>query len=279
MEIPSLVTVEWLSENLHHPDLIVLDATLAKPTSSNQELANAEDQIPGARFFDIDNHFSDLSINLPHMMCGEDQFQEAARKLGINNESILVVYDQHGIYSSPRALWMLKSMGHEKVALLNGGLPEWVNQGKVVEKKRDSTYPAGKFTATFNSACFVDSNVVLASIEAEGVAVLDARSTGRFEGTEPEPRTGLKGGHIPNSDSLPFPEVLDGNRFKTVEELRTLFEPYQLENKKLVFSCGSGLTAGIILFAAHLAGHKNLSIYDGSWTEWGQSDWPIEKEG
>lgn len=271
MDLPSLVSTDWLHKNLDHPDLVVLDATLAKPKSSITDIKNHDLQISGAQYFDIDNKFSDKSYDLPHMMCDAGQFQKEAGSLGINNDSLVVVYDQHGVYSSPRAWWMIKSMGHKNVAVLNGGLPDWIEKQYPTEKKK-STDGVGDFQPKNNDSCFVDANFVLETIDDENIVVLDARSKGRFDGTEPEPRAGLRGGHIPNSISLPFPEVLHGTKMKSKDELQQILSPLGLEGKRLVFSCGSGLTACIILFATHLAGYENLSVYDGSWTEWGQKE-------
>lgn len=275
MSIPSLVSTEWLNQNLGNKDLIVLDATLAKPKAAG-EIPHQGLQIPGTQFFDIDGAFSDHSIDLPHMMCDPAQFQNEARKLGINQNSTVVVYDNHGVYSSPRAWWMLKSMGLNQVAVLNGGLPEWIEKGYQTENKKEQSTQTGGFEASFSDENFCNAESVLESIKDPAVAILDARSSGRFNATEPEPRAGLRGGHIPNSISLPFPEVLDGYRMKETTELKDLFADLDIENKKLVFSCGSGLTACIILLAAHLAGNKRLIVYDGSWSEWGQpSDLPV----
>ena len=269
MKNPSLVNAKWLQTHLEDPELIVLDTTLAKPKASTSDIEHHDLQIPGARFFDIDHAFSDRSVDLPHMMCDPQQFQKEAQKLGINANSTVVVYDPHGVYSSPRAWWMLKSMGHEHVTLLDGGLPDWIHSGYATEPKQTVAIDQGNFQANFNATCFVNSSYVLETIGQQKVQVLDARSRGRFEATEPEPRAGLRGGHIPNSISLPFTEVLDGTKMKNHGDLKALFQSLLLQDQRLVCSCGSGLTAGIILFAAHLVGLESLAIYDGSWTEWG----------
>lgn len=269
MQHSPLVSAEWLYDQLNDPNLVILDATLAKPKASISDIQNSDLQIKGARYFDIDDRFSDASISLPHMMCGEEQFEKEARSLGIHKDSTVLIYDQHGVYSSPRAWWMLRSMGHEDVYVLNGGLPEWVERGYPTESKGFSS-STGNFEATFSGSCFVNSNFVLDHLEDSNVIVLDARSKGRFDGTEPEPREGMRGGHIPNSLSLPFTEVLDGIHMKTEQELKSILEPLQLDGRRLVFSCGSGLTACIILLAAYVAGYSDLSVYDGSWSQWGQ---------
>lgn len=265
-----LISSDELSKLLDHPSLVILDATLAKPASASSDIPNKALQIVGAQFFDIDNVFSDRSIPLPHMMCSKEQFEREARKLGINKESLVIIYDQHGVYSSPRAWWMLKAMGVNHVAVLDGGLPEWINSGNPTEEKKTNKNTSGDFEATFEDSCFVDSQGVLNNIEDPNTLVLDARSNGRFRGVDPEPREGMRGGHIPNSVSLPFPEVLDGTKMKSKESLKELLGTYELENKQLIFSCGSGLTACIILLAAYIAGYTKLSVYDGSWSEWGQ---------
>lgn len=273
MKIDSLVSADWLHQHIDLPELIVLDATVAKPMSTTKPLENAELRIPGARFFDIDHAFSDIETDLPHMMCNAVQFQSEVRKLGIKQDSIIIVYDQHGIYSSPRAWWMLRSMGHTNVAVLDGGLPAWIGDGFLTEdKSKKNSEDCGDFIARFDNSCFVNAEFLLSTIEKENVQLLDARSKGRFDGMEPEPRDGLRGGHVPNSISLPFSDVLDQTCMKSKQELKEIFKPMNLENSDLVFSCGSGLTACIILFAAHLVGHERLAVYDGSWAEWGQKD-------
>jgi thiosulfate/3-mercaptopyruvate sulfurtransferase len=272
MTASSLISTKWLAEHRNDPKLIILDASLPKPKAKQEDNPLNGLRIPGARFFDIDHHFSDTDSSLPHTMLSEDQFNVEAQLLGINNDSVLVIYDNLGIYASPRAWWMFRSMGHKEVYLLNGGLPQWVADGYATEQSTQQTFSKGNFKGTFDPNYFRASEDVFKAIDRTDTKVLDARSSGRFHGIEPEPRAGLRGGHIPNSISLPFPDVLDGATMKSSDELTALFQSMGTEGKELIFSCGSGLTACIITLAAHEAGHKNLSVYDGSWSEWGQEN-------
>ncbi|MDH7447255.1 sulfurtransferase [Aquimarina sp. 2201CG14-23] len=270
LQLPTpLVSVDWLSEHLDHPDLIILDASIKKVTTNTS--TSSDIQIIGARFFDIKKSFSDQDTDLPNMLPSANNFEKSCRKLGINTNSKIVIYDTIGIYSSPRAWWMLSIMGHKNIAVLDGGLPEWIRKGFSTENKSTITnYPKGNFKVNDRSKCVVNAEEVLFEMNSTNSMILDARSYGRYKGIDPEPRSDLKGGHIPNALSLPYTEVLEDGKMLPVQELRTLFANFDLENKKLIFSCGSGITACIILLAAQLSGYSNLWVYDGSWTEWGQ---------
>ncbi len=277
MNLPKpTVSIQWLAENLENENLVLLDASLPKPMTKAEDNPFADIQIPGSRFFDIDNAFSDTSFDLPHMMPSEADFTRETRKLGIDRNSKVVIYDNLGVYSSPRAWWMFQAMGHDDVSVLDGGLPEWVEARLPTEAKGKSPNSEGDFEANPRPGFFWNSNEVLEAIDDPEVLVLDARSKGRFEGIEPEPRAGLRGGHIPGSLSLPFPEVIRGNKMLAKEELKKQFDKMEVSNQQLVFSCGSGLTACIIALAAAIAGFDWLSVYDGSWSEWGQpGDLPV----
>ncbi|WP_299213106.1 sulfurtransferase [uncultured Aquimarina sp.] len=271
LELPTpIISTDWLSTHLNHPDLVILDASIKKVTSS-KESSKQDLKIPGARFFDIKKNFSDQESDLPNMLPSSDSFEEGCRKLGINSDSKIVVYDTIGIYSSPRAWWMFTIMGHKSVAVLDGGFPEWINQGLPTENKGSlPIFSVGNFKINDRFKCTVNAKDVLFEMNSSESLILDARSYGRFMGTDPEPRSDLKGGHIPNSISLPYTKVLQDGKMLPTKELVKLFTDFDIENKKLIFSCGSGITACIILLAAKLSGYTNLWIYDGSWSEWGQ---------
>ena len=272
LELPSpLVDVSWLHDNLGARDLVVLDASVPPVVPGYESLNSAESfqAIPGARRFDYDTKICKPDSSLPHMMPGAQLFQAEARKLGINNDSVIVVYDDVGMYASPRAWWMLRAMGVEQVAVLDGGLRAWIDAGFSTTDSLQSDVEAGDFEADFSEESFCDAEVVLSALNDSSCVILDARSSGRFYGTAPEPRPGIRGGHMPNAKNLPFPELLNGGVMKPVSELQELLRSLVANDQRLISSCGSGLTACIITFAAYLAGHRNLSVYDGSWIEWG----------
>ena len=272
LQLPSpLVDVNWLHDNFRSSELIILDASVP-PVVPGYEALNSEEcfqAIPGARRFDYESKICKQDSSLPHMMPEADLFQSEVRKLGINSDSVIVIYDDVGLYSSPRAWWMLRAMGHEQVAVLDGGLRAWIAAGFTTIDNLQLDSPAGNFAANYGEDSFCDFSVVLSSIDDSSCTILDARSSGRFYGTAPEPRVGIRSGHMPNARNLPFPKLLNGGSMKSVTELQEIFSEFITDDTRLITSCGSGLTACILTFAAYLAGHRNHSVYDGSWIEWG----------
>jgi thiosulfate/3-mercaptopyruvate sulfurtransferase len=278
---PPLVSIQWLAENLNADNLVILDASM-KPIIPPSE--DAPQEVPaciqGARRFDFDDHICDKSSGLPHMMPTPEYFTEEMQKLGINKDSAIVVYDKVGVYSSPRAWWMFRAMGHAQVAVLDGGLPAWKKadfpcgtQAETIAKDR------GDFVSHPQEGMFCDSAHVFEALSDPNFAVVDARSEGRFKGTEPEPRAGLRSGHMQNSINLPFAQVVVDGFVLPAAKLDPIFSKLVNKEQNLIFSCGSGVTACVDALAAELAGYKNISIYDGSWSEWGlaSSGLPVEK--
>ena len=264
-----LVSSTWLNNHLNDSDLIVLDASQAKTaTGEKSDLENI--QIPGARIFNLKKDFSLQSSDLPNMLPEARTFEASCRRLGINKSSKIVVYDNLGVYYSPRVWWMFKTMGHENIAVLDGGLPHWVSNRYKTEPKVCSRFNTGDFTATLNSKHVKTFSFVKQNIKNQDSILIDARSEKRFKGLAPEPREGLASGHIPNAINIPFTTVLDTDCFKTKTALKAVFAAYNIKDKPLVFSCGSGVTACIVLLASTLVLTQETAVYDGSWTEWAQ---------
>ena len=267
LTLPSpLVSVAWLADHLHHPDLLVLDAHMPPPGSTEN---GPVVQIPGARRFDFDGEIKDAANPLPHMMPTPDQFERQVRALGVNQTSLIVVYDRLGIFSAARGWWMFRAMGHAQVAVLDGGLPAWQAAGHAVEAPCPYAGATGDFVAAQQSELFCDADAVQRVLTDGSRPVLDARSAERFAGQAAEPRPGVRSGHMPGALNLPFADLLENGRMKPVAELQAQFAERLVPEAKPVFSCGSGVTACILALGAELAGWQGLTVYDGSWSEWG----------
>lgn len=267
-----LVSPQWLNSQLEtNPNLIVLDASIDFQIPG-EVAKDSTNLIPGSLRFDYDNEFCDPSSSLPHMMPSQERFNSLAQQLGVNNNSTIVVYDNSGTFASPRAWWMFKAMGHKQVYILDGGLTEWKAQGNQVVQTYSQPTKIGDFSGTLDPSFFISSDVVIESIDNSQSLTVDARSSARFYAQVPEPREGIRSGHIPNSVCQPFAELIDQHKMKSSQELDDILSTtLNKQAQNTIFSCGSGVTACIVLLAAYICGYENLSVYDGSWTEWGAS--------
>jgi len=275
------VSVPWLKENLSLKNLIIFDASIAKVTHQQLKKKPDKKQIKKARFFDIKKEFSNSNNPFPNTLLSPNKFEEKAQKIGVNQHSIIVVYDDLGIYSSARVWWMFKAMGHKNIAVLDGGFPKWLEANYPIEdssKLKNQKIKKGNFKVNFNASFFCKKQEILKAITNQHQQIIDARSNGRFLGLTPEPRKDVRNGHIPTAVSLPYSELLDDGKLKSIKEIKQKFNSLEAENKQLIFSCGSGVTACVLALAATIVGYTNLSVYDGSWTEWGSLfELPIEK--
>jgi thiosulfate/3-mercaptopyruvate sulfurtransferase len=274
----SLVGTGWLADHLEAPDVRIVDASYYLPHEGLDPRTEFEaHHIPGAVFFDIDE-IADTTSDLPHMIPPPEKFSARVRKLGLGDGVRIVIYDQRGIFSAPRVWWTFRLFGHEDVAVLDGGLPKWLAEGRPVED--GPADPSERhFTARTNSFMVRDLDQMVKNLEKGREQVLDARSRARFEGSEAEPRAGLRPGHIPNSRCLPLTELLDPKTqtMLPAKELCRRFEAAGIDMRRpVVTTCGSGVTAAVLALGLSIAGHKDVAVYDGSWAEWGQpGDTPV----
>ncbi|MEP0987374.1 rhodanese-like domain-containing protein [Ekhidna sp.] len=263
-----LITTDWLQEHLADNDLIILDASQSTSVNNLNDVQSAI-YIPGAISLSL-KEWSDSKSQLPNTFPSPEHFASKCREIGIKNDSKIVVYDNQGIYFSPRIWWMFKVMGHDNVAVLNGGLPAWINEARETASVTRKTSHKGNFKPKLVKDLLKSYDQIYQNIDSNEFVVVDARSKGRFDGTAPEPREGLSSGHIPKSVNLPYTEVSNGTSLKNQDELQNIFNLKGLSDRKMVFSCGSGLTACIVALARHQLTNQLSPIYDGSWTEWAQ---------
>ena len=273
-----LVSTAWLAEHLDAPDVKVVDATWYLPTLQRDARAEyAAAHIPGAVYFDIDE-IADEQSPLPHMLPGPAKFSSRVRKLGLGDGTRIVIYDHNRYSASARAWWMFRVFGHPEVAVLDGGLAKWRAEGRPLDDRpvapREAHFSARQTHQMVRGLEQIRSNLV-----ARHEQLVDARTTGRFHGTEPEPRAGLRAGHIPHSLNLPYLDLVaaDGT-LRPPAELRARFDAVGLDlEQPIVTSCGSGVTACTVALALHQLGAPDVAVYDGSWSEWGgRGDTPIE---
>lgn len=276
MTNPYLVSTDWLASRLEDPNVIAVDGSWHLPDAGRDGRSEyLERHVPGAAFFDI-NAIADTSTNLPHMLPSPEVFAADVGKLGIGDGMTIVVYDGSGLFAAPRVWWTFRTMGAEKVFVLDGGFPKWLAEGRPTESGPARRAPA-TFTPKFQSDAAKSADDVANALASGAAQVVDARPAARFRGEAPEPRPGLALGHIPGSLNLPFQEIVrDGRLVDDEAELRRAFESAGIDvSKPIVTTCGSGVSASILALALEGLGAKADGVYDGSWAEWGAGERPV----
>jgi thiosulfate/3-mercaptopyruvate sulfurtransferase len=274
-----LIETDELERELEAPDFVIIDATWYMPDEGkNAREEYLAEHIPGAIFFDIDE-IADTNAGVPHMLPSPEKFSSRMRKMGIGDGQRIVVYDRHGMFSAPRVWWMFRVMGAEDVSVLNGGLPKWKAEGRPLMMGEPTPRTPRHFTSRRNLDLVRDVDDMKALVQDGSAVIVDARSPERFSGKAPEPREGLRSGHMPGAHNVPYGQVLNGDgTLKPAAELEAIFEKAGIDHHKpVVTSCGSGITACVLALALAETGHIRTSVYDGSWAEWGADDsLPIE---
>lgn len=274
----ALVSTDWLADNLDNPAISILDGTYHLPTAGRDAAAEfGLKHLPGAVRFDIDD-ICDKDDSLPHMMPSAELFASKVSALGITNAHRVIVYDVYGMQSAARTWWMFRVFGHDNVAVLNGGLPKWEAEGRPVTA---ATGPrsVSRFQADFRPQLVRGIDDVRRTVDTGDAQIIDARSAGRFTAAEPEPRAGMRSGHMPGAFSLPFTDLLDAphRTFKDAEAIRERVRAANIDlDKPITTSCGSGVTACAVSLGLFLIGKEDAAVYDGSWSEWGgRADTPV----
>jgi thiosulfate/3-mercaptopyruvate sulfurtransferase len=272
------VSTDWLAERLRDRSVIAVDASYPQVGQKRDVRSEyREGHIPGAVFFDIDA-VSDHSTELPHMLPGPAQFSEVVGALGIGDGDIVVVYDSAGLYSAPRVWWTFRLFGAKKTYILDGGLPKWKAEGRPLEKGDTARAPK-TFTAEMNVSAVAMTDDVRLALSSDDMQIVDARSPERFSGKAPEPRPGLRSGHMPRSFNVPFGRLIENGHLAPGRRIEATFKEAGVDlDKPIITTCGSGLTAAILTFALESIGKEPKGLYDGSWTEWGsRPDLPVER--
>ena len=274
-----LVTTEWLAGALGQPGLVLFDATKYLPNEPKDGIAEfLSAHIPGARYFDIDL-VADQDTDLPHMVPTPGRFAKLMGAMGVSNDSLIVFYDQKGLASAARGWWLMGLFGHDNAAVLDGGLPKWVKEGRPTQAGAPPAPALGSFRPDYRASRLRGVGDVIRNVETQAEIVIDARAAGRFTGATPEPRAGMRSGHMPGSANVPYTDLLNADgTFKPVADLKARFAAAGVDGSRApITSCGSGVTACILTMGLRLAGLPEGAVYDGSWTEWGgRSDTPVE---